>query len=294
MVGLDKVKSTFDTLVARGITEAQRAELGLEIPDRQMHMVFAGPPGTGKTTAARILARAYGAIGLTNPNKKPVEVTGSELKSEFQTGSTKIVQDIFNKARGGVLFVDEAYGIVSGPHDEPGVEALTELMRLSNEHKNDTVVILAGYDSQTGDKDVIEHLAKYNPGIKRRFPTRVQFESYTDEQLGDIGERKAKASQLGFDSKETRAAFRSAAAVAGSIDQQNAGGVDTLMAKIVDAQAVRLTNLGRKPKAADFKTLTLDDVAGGLQEVWDGPPPTEVPKKKKTARKKASAKTAGA
>ena len=171
LVGLDRVKKQFNTLISRAEVDAQRRELGMKLPERDMHLVFAGPPGTGKSTSARILAKAYSAVGLVK-NPVPVEVSGRELVSKYAGETAEQTREIFDRAKNGVLFIDEAYAMVTGPHDTHGIEALNEFLKLAEDRRDSTVVILAGYGDEDEQQGVVEYLAQYNPGLRSRFPSR--------------------------------------------------------------------------------------------------------------------------
>lgn len=269
MVGLDRVKVQFNTLINRARLNEQRREYGDPVPDSTMHLVFTGQPGTGKSTAARLLAQAYHAIGLV---KKPTvkEISGRDLVSEFQAGSAKQVKEIFDEARGGVLFVDEAYSMVNGDQDIPGKEALNEFLKLAEDRRGDTVVILAGYSEDDNSEDVVRYLNQYNHGMSSRFPTRVPFDLYNAQELAQIGERELSDINIKFSDDKARKTFKMAAARAGgdAENPSNARGVRSLVGLILNEQANRLAReqveFGRRVTPKDWRQVTSEDIKAGL------------------------------
>ncbi len=170
MVGLDVVKDEIDMLVTSAINDNKRRMRGKNVAPRDWNMVFAGPPGTGKTTIARDIAPLFHALGLTE-NEKFLSVTADDLKSEFKGGSAKEAKKVLEGAKGGVLFIDEAYQLVSGDTDDYGRDAVAAILPMLEDPK--TVVILGGYE-----KDLKRMLA-VNAGAPSRFGTTLHFESYT-------------------------------------------------------------------------------------------------------------------
>lgn len=160
--------------------EQKRAELlgesGKVVAD---HYVFAGNPGTGKTTVARIMADVFVSLGLL-PTNKLIEVSRDDLVAGY-LGQTAInVKRVVRSAIGGVLFIDEAYTLNQGPNDNFGHEAIDTLVKLLLDYKGRMVVILAGY---TGD---MKHFLDTNPGLASRFTKKIQFDDYKPEELTQI------------------------------------------------------------------------------------------------------------
>jgi SpoVK/Ycf46/Vps4 family AAA+-type ATPase len=266
MIGLDRVKRHFNDLFDLAEMDVIRRESGMEPRDRTMHQVFSGPPGTGKTSAARLLAEGYYASGLVS-SPKLVEKSGRDLVSEFASNSAKQVTDIFDESKGKVLFIDEAHNMVTGPNDKDGLEALGQFVKLSLDRRSDTVVILAGYEGENGN--VVEHLAQYDPGIRRRFPNQVPFDPYTDKQLGDIGETMVKRNDWKLDD-DAKKMFRLAAAKAGRRRDENAGGVENFVNKIYTVQSRRLAAERKAGKekfsSKDLQKVTVEDVKAAIEE----------------------------
>ncbi len=267
LVGLDRVKKQFNTLISRAEVDAQRRELGMKLPERDMHLVFAGPPGTGKSTSARILAKAYSAVGLVK-NPVPVEVSGRELVSKYAGETAEQTREIFDRAKNGVLFIDEAYAMVTGPHDTHGIEALNEFLKLAEDRRDSTVVILAGYGDEDEQQGVVEYLAQYNPGLRSRFPQQVKFDPYTPKELNEVGTRMLSAQEFTLADDKAGKAFKAATKAVG-LGDANARGVRTLVSAVSDAQADRLARQARKrkPTREELSTITSEDIADGLSRL---------------------------
>jgi SpoVK/Ycf46/Vps4 family AAA+-type ATPase len=177
MIGLDVVKDEIDMMVTSAINDSKRRARGKKVEPRNWNMVFAGPPGTGKTTVARDIAPLFHALGLTD-NQKFLPITADDLKSEFKGGSAKEAKKVLESVKGGVLFIDEAYQLVSGDTDDYGRDAVAAILPMLEDPK--TVVILGGYE-----KDLKKMLA-VNAGAPSRFETTLNFESYTAGERAQI------------------------------------------------------------------------------------------------------------
>jgi SpoVK/Ycf46/Vps4 family AAA+-type ATPase len=177
MVGMEHVANQFDDLMDTAIVNQRRSEQGLPVETDTNHLVFAGPPGTGKTTVARELARAYNAMGIL-PSDKVTEVSRSDLVGEYLGQSAPKAKKKFAEAKGGVLFIDEAYELAN---DQFGKEALVQLMQDMENNRDDTVVIMAGYPKE------MDRLKKANPGLKSRVPKTLTFNNYDAQALEKIG-----------------------------------------------------------------------------------------------------------
>merc|ERR1711990_997231 len=184
VVGLQGVKRFIRSLHAQLQTEAERREAGLSVAGGggTLHMIFSGNPGTGKTTVARIVAELLSAMGLLRKGHI-VEADRAALVAGYSGQTALKTQQVVNQAMGGVLFIDEAYALVSEDgKDSFGKEALDTLIKVIEDRREDLVVILAGYP------DEMARLVATNPGVKSRFPTQVLFEDYSEEELMRIGE----------------------------------------------------------------------------------------------------------
>ncbi|WP_067457815.1 AAA family ATPase [Actinomadura macra] len=191
LIGLDAIKAEVASLVAEARAEQIRRDAGVPLASPTRHMVFMGNPGTAKTTIARLIAAVYAQLGLLSSGHL-VEVTRADLVGEFIGQTAPRVRAAVDRALGGVLFVDEAYALSAAGGDQRdfGHEAVAELLRLMEEHRNDLVVIVAGYDAE------MERFLKFNPGLDSRFPKVLRFPDYSDDELVTIFE--FMASESGF------------------------------------------------------------------------------------------------
>ncbi len=177
LIGLESVKSKVNNLIAFQTVQMLRKRQGLHIQKGTMHLAFMGNPGTGKTTVARIVGRIYKQIGLLSKGHF-VEVSRTDLIAGYQGQTALKVKKVIEEAKGGVLFIDEAYSITENDHsDSYGRECLTELTKALEDYRDDLVVIVAGYT------EPMIHFFASNPGLKSRFNTFIEFPDYTANEL---------------------------------------------------------------------------------------------------------------
>jgi SpoVK/Ycf46/Vps4 family AAA+-type ATPase len=180
LVGLEKVKTTVNDLIAYQRVQKLRNQKGLHSQKNTMHLAFLGNPGTGKTTVARIVGRIYKKLGLLSKGHF-IEVSRTDLIAGYQGQTALKVKSVIDRAKGGVLFIDEAYSITENNHsDSYGRECLTELTKALEDYRDDLVVIVAGYTKP------MEEFFESNPGLKSRFNTFIQFDDYNENELDDI------------------------------------------------------------------------------------------------------------
>ena len=236
-IGLEAVKREVRNLINMVKVHRMREENGLPVTDLSLHMVFAGNPGTGKTTIARLMARIYHALGILSKGQL-VEVDRGGLVAGYVGQTALKTGKAIEKAMGGVLFIDEAYALNGGGANDFGQEAIDTVLKAMEDHRDDLVVIVAGYD------DLMEEFIHSNPGLESRFNRFLHFEDYTVEEMMDIFAMQCSKGhyELAEDAREQVEAFIREEND-GGISFGNARGVRNLFEQILVQQANRLAGM---------------------------------------------------
>jgi SpoVK/Ycf46/Vps4 family AAA+-type ATPase len=268
LVGLEPVKQQVRAIVAQLRVAKLRDTHGLTSQPPAMHFVFTGPPGTGKTTVARILGRIFAALGLL-VRPEVVEAHRGDLVGEH-LGSTAIkTNKLIDSAMGGVLFVDEAYSLNNEGYsggDAFGSEAVQMLLKRAEDDRDRLVIVLAGYT------DDMDRFLRSNPGLGSRFGTRITFPSYTPADLVRISILLAEQAGDVFDpgALEVLGGIFAHACDAGLIDELGNGRfARSLFERACACRDVRVVGRGDEATAADLTTLLPADVETAYRAVAD-------------------------
>ena len=251
-VGMDAIKAEVRSLINMVQVYKLRREHDLPTTDMSLHMVFSGNPGTGKTTVARIMARIYHSLDILSKGQL-VEVDRSGLVAGYVGQTALKTDEVIRSALGGVLFIDEAYALAGGGENDFGREAIETLLKAMEDHRDDLVVIAAGYD------EPMEKFIHANPGLESRFNRFLEFEDYTTEQMVAIFKMQCKKGcyVLAQGTEELVRDFIAEESAGDSFG--NARGVRNLFEHILVAQNNRLAKL-EKVTRDDLMQIMPDDV----------------------------------
>jgi len=260
-IGLQTVKEEVHNLINMASVYQLRRQHDLPTTDMSLHLVFTGNPGTGKTMMARMMARIYRSLDILSRGQL-VEVDRSGLVAGY-VGQTAIkTQKVIEKAMGGVLFIDEAYALNGRSENDFGQEAIDTILKAMEDHRDDLVVIVAGYDG------LMEKFIQSNPGLESRFNRYLHFDDYTLDEMLEIFKMQCRKSQytLSPDAEQDVKDFIYDENADG-VMFGNARGVRNLFEQILTAQANRLAKMESFTKD-DLMTLTRDDVlhARGMED----------------------------
>ena len=257
MIGQPLVKQQLNDFVAQAEMDKIRAARGLSDNNSSTkHMVFVGPPGVGKTEFARLVGQALYENGVL-PENKFVEVSAArDLIAGYKGQTAEQTHNVAESAYGGVLFIDEAYALLDDSSENDfGTKAVQQLLKEAEDHRDELVIILAGYED-----DMLELFEKGNAGLKRRFPYWITFENYTYNEFVDIFKLMLKDSNSVMSNELiTSKAFKELiVAFAGS--NENAGGIRSLLERLLIARDSRLRGNVSNLSDLDLITITAKDL----------------------------------
>ncbi|MCR4869679.1 MAG: AAA family ATPase, partial [Atopobiaceae bacterium] len=265
LTGLSSAKRAIRIRVAQVKHAARAKAVGAAVSTdaSSLHMVFAGNPGTGKTTVARLVGRIYHALGIVRDAHRFVECKREDLVGQYIGQTAPKVKAVIERALGGVLFIDEAYSLFRpGAEKDFGAEAIDALVALMEDHRDDLVVIMAGYSNEM--HAMIEGA---NPGLKSRFRTWIEFEDYTTDELAEIFQGMAAARGLRLEDGCEALLLEAIGARVSLGDFGNARGVRNLLDDIVERQVLRLAEegdaaerAGRTLSKEEFETIRAVDI----------------------------------
>lgn len=257
LIGLDEGKEQVEMLVAEQRAAVLRRQIGMEVTPRARHMVFTGSPGTAKTTVARLIARIYAQLGYLESGHL-VETSRVGLVGRWIGHTAVKTEETFRRAMGGVLFIDEAYALApEDPGRDTGPEAISTLLKLMEDHRDEVIVVVAGYPQE------MRRFLESNPGLASRFPTHIAFPDYDADELVDI-----------FALHDGHAGFRLAPGVTERVrelipaergrDFGNGRWARNLFERATAEQAVRITGSltaeGPDPSEEEIRTLLPADL----------------------------------
>ena len=258
LIGLSSVKEDVSRLADYISVERAKCEaLGKKFQGVGDHYLFVGNPGTGKTTVARIMADAFHALGVL-PTNKLVETARDELVSGYVGQSAPQTREVFNRALGGVLFIDEAYSLKQNSHDNYGQESIDTLLKLMEDNRGKVIVIAAGYPKE------MKQWIDSNSGLASRFNKIISFEDYTAEELIEIFKMKACNDDLILASDAEKVMEEHFQQLCDNKGRNfgNAREVNNYFAKIKTNQSSRLRQRMGEPDfdPNEFKYIILEDM----------------------------------
>ena len=260
LVGLDTVKKEVKNLINLVKVRKLRQENDLPVPPMSFHMVFLGNPGTGKTTVARLISGLYAAIGVLSKGQL-IEVDRSGLVAGYVGQTALKTQEVIQSALGGVLFIDEAYSLASGGENDFGREAIETMLKAMEDHRDDLVVIVAGY---TGPMEKFIHS---NPGLESRFNRYFFFPDYDGNQLTEIFRIQCKKNSYTLTPEADEAALKMFTRLYEERDENFGNGRDVrnCFEDMVVRQSNRVAAL-ESPSKEDLMTVKPEDLVDPDEE----------------------------
>lgn len=235
LIGLSEVKKIVREIHAFIEIQRRREQEKLNTEPLVLHMIFKGNPGTGKTTVARIMSKFFCEIGVLSRGHL-IEVERADLVGEYIGHTAQKTREQLKKAHGGILFIDEAYSLARGGEKDFGKESIDVLVKAMEDHKNELILILAGYQKE------MEGFLETNPGLRSRFPIHIDFPDYNQQELMRIAERMLLTRQYSLSGDTQLALLKILLSHQNSTIENfgNARTVRNIIEKAIRRQAVRL------------------------------------------------------
>lgn len=254
LIGLCNVKKHINEIYAFMEIQKRRSQENLNAESQVLHMIFKGNPGTGKTTVARILGKLFRHAGIL-PKGHLIEIERADLVGEYIGHTAQKTREQIKKSLGGILFIDEAYSLARGGEKDFGKEAIDTLVKGMEDHRDNIIIILAGY------RDEMNYFMQTNPGLRSRFPIHIDFPDYLTSELLAIADMMLKQRQY----KLSNGAWEEIRLIIETMSRMhkhngNARLVRNLIERAMRVQAVRLISLNNEISREDLMIINREDL----------------------------------